>query len=94
MLVFICIIFNRPTFIQPVIYWQMKYYVLQAEYEWDGDRRRGLGDYRIPKTLLTDPSGKHTPANEIAPNKGILRYELISTEKPTTGFDLKSTEIF
>ena len=23
--------------------------ISQSEWEWDGDRRRGLGDYRVPK---------------------------------------------
>lgn len=48
--------------------------VLQAEFEWDGDPRRGLGDYRIPKTLLTRLDGSRIPVNSIAPYKGILRY--------------------
>nr|XP_039260770.1 fibrocystin-L-like [Styela clava] len=45
----------------------------QAEYEWDGDPRRGLGDYRIPKTMLTKSDGSRIPVDEIVPNKGILR---------------------
>uniref|UniRef100_H2Y4C5 G8 domain-containing protein n=1 Tax=Ciona savignyi TaxID=51511 RepID=H2Y4C5_CIOSA len=45
----------------------------EAEFEWDGDRRRGLGDYRIPKTMLTRLNGSRIPINEIAPFKGILR---------------------
>lgn len=42
----------------------------QSEFEWDGDPRRGLGDYRIPRTMLTRPDGSRIPADDIAPNKG------------------------
>jgi len=39
-------------------------FYLQSEFEWNGDLRRGLGDYRIPKTMLTDTSGNRlTPAD-------------------------------
>lgn len=46
--------------------------VPQSEYEWDGDPRRGLGDYRIPKVMLTFPNGTRIPVNQIAPRKGNL----------------------
>lgn len=42
----------------------------QAEYEWDGDPRRGLGDYRIPSVLLTFPNGSRIPVEQVAPYKG------------------------
>ncbi|XP_066278772.1 fibrocystin-L-like [Branchiostoma lanceolatum] len=45
----------------------------QAEWEWDGDRRRGLGDYRIPKMMLTDTQGRRLDINAVAPKKGIVR---------------------
>ncbi|XP_038045747.1 fibrocystin-L-like [Patiria miniata] len=45
----------------------------QSEYEWDGDPRRGLGDYRIPKAMLTRQDGSKIPVEEKAPNKGIYR---------------------
>ncbi|KAJ8026005.1 Fibrocystin-L [Holothuria leucospilota] len=45
----------------------------EAEFEWDGDPRRGLGDYRIPRTMLTEPDGSRIPTDDIAPNKGIYR---------------------
>ena len=57
-------------------------YVAEAEYEWDGvtrggktysDTRDGLGDYRIPKTLLTELNGNRVPVDDIAPHKGIIR---------------------
>nr|XP_026692211.1 fibrocystin-L-like isoform X4 [Ciona intestinalis] len=51
----------------------------EAEFEWDGDKRRGLGDYRIPKTMLTRLNGSRIPVNEIAPNKGILRKNTTTT---------------
>lgn len=44
--------------------------VPQSEFEWDGDPRRGLGDYRIPKPLLTDPSGAVKTVAEVAKYKG------------------------
>ncbi|KAM6899772.1 PKHD1 like 1, tandem duplicate 1 [Xenentodon cancila] len=47
--------------------------VPQSEYEWGGDRRRGLGDYRIPKIMLTSLNGSRIPVNQVAPHKGIIR---------------------
>uniref|UniRef100_A0A3B4U1D6 PKHD1 like 1, tandem duplicate 2 n=1 Tax=Seriola dumerili TaxID=41447 RepID=A0A3B4U1D6_SERDU len=47
--------------------------VPQSEYEWGGDPRRGLGDYRIPKVMLTFPNGSRIPVNQIAPRKGVIR---------------------
>ncbi|XP_043545298.1 fibrocystin-L-like [Chiloscyllium plagiosum] len=47
--------------------------VPQSEYEWDGDRRYGTGDYRIPKTMLTHLNGNRIPVSQIAPHKGIIR---------------------
>ncbi len=44
--------------------------ISQSAFEWDGDPARGLGDYRIPKTLLTYLNGSRIPINTIAPNKG------------------------
>ncbi|XP_071792804.1 fibrocystin-L-like isoform X2 [Asterias amurensis] len=44
-----------------------------SAYEWNGDPRRGLGDYRIPKVMLTRPDGSRIPVDDIAPNKGIYR---------------------
>lgn len=44
--------------------------VPQSEYEWDGDSRRGLGDYRIPKVMLTFLNGSRIPVEQIAPHKG------------------------
>ncbi|XP_026156055.1 fibrocystin-L-like [Mastacembelus armatus] len=47
--------------------------VPQSEYEWGGDPRRGLGDYRIPKVMLTFLNGSRIPVKQIAPNKGVIR---------------------
>ncbi|KAJ8273405.1 hypothetical protein GJAV_G00101260 [Gymnothorax javanicus] len=47
--------------------------VPQAEHEWNGDPRRGIGDYRLPKVMLTSLNGSRIPVNKIAPHKGILR---------------------
>lgn len=44
--------------------------VPQSEFEWDGDPRRGLGDYRIPKPLLTGPDGSARTVQEVAKYKG------------------------
>nr|XP_061786823.1 fibrocystin-L-like [Nerophis lumbriciformis] len=45
----------------------------QSEYEWGGDPSRGLGDYRIPKVMLTFPNGSRIPVEQIAPHKGVIR---------------------
>lgn len=45
----------------------------QAEYEWDGNSQLGIGDYRIPKAMLTFLNGSRIPVTEKAPHKGILR---------------------
>ncbi|XP_053571903.1 fibrocystin-L [Bombina bombina] len=45
----------------------------QSEYEWNGDKRHGVGDYRIPKVMLTRLNGSRIPVSEVAPNKGIIR---------------------
>ncbi|XP_075406661.1 fibrocystin-L [Tenrec ecaudatus] len=45
----------------------------QAEYEWNGNRQLGIGDYRIPKVMLTFPNGSRIPVTEKAPSQGIIR---------------------
>eukprot|EP00062_Callorhinchus_milii_P017054 gi/632969110/ref/XP_007900907.1/ PREDICTED: LOW QUALITY PROTEIN: fibrocystin-L [Callorhinchus milii] len=47
--------------------------VPQSEYEWNGDKRHGLGDYRIPKVVLTYLNGSRIPVPQIAPHQGIIR---------------------
>ncbi|XP_040289774.1 fibrocystin-L-like [Bufo bufo] len=47
--------------------------VPQSEYQWNGNTRYGLGDYRIPKVMLTYLNGSRIPVSQVAPNKGIIR---------------------
>ena len=47
------------------------YVIPQSEHEWNGNPKMGLGDYRIPKEMLTRLNGSRIPVNEIAPHKGI-----------------------
>ncbi|XP_047483365.1 fibrocystin-L-like [Penaeus chinensis] len=47
--------------------------ISQAEFEWDGDPARGVGDYRIPVGLRQRVDGTEIPAEEKFPNKGIVR---------------------
>ncbi|KAM6958720.1 PKHD1 like 1, tandem duplicate 1 [Aplochiton taeniatus] len=47
--------------------------VPQSEFEWGGDPRRGLGDFRIPKVMLTALNGSRIPVEQVAPKKGIIR---------------------
>ncbi|XP_075681934.1 fibrocystin-L [Rhinoderma darwinii] len=47
--------------------------VPQSEYQWDGDTRHGIGDYRIPKVMLTALNGSRIPVSQVAPYKGIIR---------------------
>ena len=56
----------------------------QSEYQWEGvegfdwsediDASWGLGDYRIPESMLTNPDGSVIPIEDYAPNKGFLLY--------------------
>ena len=39
------------------------------------DTRPGLGNYRIPKAMVTTLDGKRIPYDEYAPEKGIVRDE-------------------
>ena len=55
--------FNSPRTIIPL-----------AELSWDGaDRRAGIGDYRIPVEMLTNPDGSRISVNASYPLKGIVR---------------------
>ncbi|XP_072027284.1 LOW QUALITY PROTEIN: fibrocystin-L-like [Amphiura filiformis] len=44
-----------------------------SAFEWDGDQRRGLGDYRIPPAMVTEIDGSRIPYDDKLPNKGIYR---------------------
>ena len=60
--------------------------ISESEWEWDGDRRRGLGDYRIPRALISDSNGDPRNRTEYAPNLGklpeIFRINSLKTDKP------------
>ncbi|XP_073535878.1 fibrocystin-L [Phyllobates terribilis] len=47
--------------------------VSQSEFQWDGNTKYGLGDYRIPKVMLTYLNGSRIPVSQVAPYKGIIR---------------------
>jgi hypothetical protein len=44
-----------------------------AAFEWDGNPKRGLGDYRIPKPMITTVDGNKIPYEDKMPNKGVYR---------------------
>eukprot|EP00794_Sanderia_malayensis_P006712 gene6712-7474_t len=47
--------------------------ISKSEYQWGGDRRFGLGNYRIPKTLIANSDGTMIDADTKFPKKGIVR---------------------
>ena len=47
--------------------------ISKSEYEWDGDRRHGLGDYRIPLAMLARSDGSKIDPDTLYPSKGIYR---------------------
>ncbi|GFS10808.1 polycystic kidney and hepatic disease-like 1 [Elysia marginata] len=57
--------------------------------EWDGDRRYGLGDYRIPLVMLTTPTGQKIDVNSYAPNKGIYKVDNCTWNSNWRGYDCK-----
>ena len=53
-----------------------------AEIGWDAaDRRRGIGDFRIPRSILTNPNGSVVDADEVFPTKGIIRGTSFGNEE-------------
>ncbi|KAK0070514.1 fibrocystin-L [Biomphalaria pfeifferi] len=46
-----------------------------SAYEWNGDPRRGLGDYRIPSMMLASRTAKKIDVNSLAPHKGIFKTD-------------------
>ncbi len=44
--------------------------IADAAFEWGGDKRRGLGDYRIPTVMVTELDGSRIPYDDKLPNKG------------------------
>ncbi|KAK3716577.1 hypothetical protein RRG08_039372 [Elysia crispata] len=61
----------------------------ESAYEWDGDRRYGLGDYRIPTVMLTTPTGQKIDVNSYAPNKGIYKVDNCTWNSNWRGYDCK-----
>ena len=49
----------------------------ESEFEWDQNPVRGLGDYRIPKEMVTDLDGNVIPYEDIAPNKGTSKVSFV-----------------
>lgn len=45
--------------------------VSQSEFGWGGAAVWGLGDFRIPKTMLTDSDGNRIQVQDNYPKKGI-----------------------
>ena len=43
----------------------------ESEWAWDQDPARGIGDYRIPTSLLTDEYGNRIPAQDVALYRGV-----------------------
>ncbi|GFN92106.1 fibrocystin-l [Plakobranchus ocellatus] len=58
--------------------------------EWDGDRRYGLGDYRIPKVMLTTPDGQKIDVKSYAPKKGIFKTDTCTWNSKWRGFDCQN----
>ena len=58
-------------------------YIPESEYEYNGDRRHGFGDYRIPKTMQTFPgNGSRIPIADILTNPGELIDCVCFVENP------------
>ena len=53
--------------------------VSQSEFEWNGDRARGLGDYRIPKEALADSNGRLRNISDVYKFTGAVRDENLCT---------------
>ena len=53
--------------------------ISQSEWQWDGDSRRGLGDFRIPKEALTDSNGHLKSMSDVYKYRGIGRDEALCT---------------
>ena len=61
---------------------------LPGNEDWlQSDERRGLGDFRIPKTMVTELDGSRIPFPEFAPNKGTIRNDQCSWNPDTDGYE-------
>ncbi|XP_048575327.1 fibrocystin-L-like isoform X2 [Nematostella vectensis] len=65
--------------------------ISKAEYEWDGNPRFGLGDYRIPRTAQTNPDGSRIDTSVAYPQKGIIRGSTCTWK--STWFAYQCTEL-
>uniref|UniRef100_H2YFZ9 G8 domain-containing protein n=1 Tax=Ciona savignyi TaxID=51511 RepID=H2YFZ9_CIOSA len=63
--------------------------ISQAEFGWDDPNQlaRGLGDYRIPKPMLTATDGTRIPVGDIADRKGIIRNEACKYNSDWQAYD-------
>ncbi|CAL1525942.1 unnamed protein product [Lymnaea stagnalis] len=46
-----------------------------SAYEWDGDKRHGVGDYRIPSAMLATRTASKIDVSSFAPHKGIYKTD-------------------
>ena len=49
--------------------------IADSAYEWEGNPSAGLGNYRIPKTMVTEVNGDKIEYTDKMPNTGIVRNE-------------------
>ena len=50
-------------------------YIPESEYEYNGDPRHGVGDYRIPKAMQSFPgNGSRIPITEVLTHPGQLTH--------------------
>ncbi|XP_050685917.1 fibrocystin-L-like isoform X2 [Eriocheir sinensis] len=68
--------------------------ISEAEFEWDGDERRGVGDYRIPVPLRQNDDGTAIPAEDKFPNKGIVRDDSCTLAPAWQAWVCKTLEYF
>ena len=57
-----------------------------TDFQYNGDKRYGLGDYRLPKAMFTRLDGSRIPYEELVPNKGHHRGDSCSFDVETNGY--------
>ncbi|CAG5089689.1 Oidioi.mRNA.OKI2018_I69.PAR.g12308.t1.cds [Oikopleura dioica] len=61
---------------------------LEGNEDWpQSDERRGLGDFRIPKTMVTTLDGHRIPFPEYAPLKGTIRNDQCTWNPDADGYE-------
>jgi len=61
---------------------------LEGNEDWlQSDERRGLGDFRIPKTMVTTLDGHRIPFPEFAPKKGTIRNDQCTWNPNADGYE-------